>query len=217
MLEKAHTYLPFRENPKYYVFKCYSGSRRIFSELGSRLYENGYCKAPEEVYFLTVPELENLFYRKDIDKKRINNLIQQRKEEWHRNLSIEPPFVVRSDGKPVSYSGEESSASNILEGDPVSRGRVTGIARIIFDPAEGCIFNKGEILVAPFTDPGWTPLFLTAKALVMEAGGVMCHGAVVAREYGIPAVVGVKHATTRIKTGDEITVDGEQGKVIILY
>jgi pyruvate,water dikinase len=109
----------------------------------------------------------------------------------------------------------DAQGKNVLHGVPASSGKMTGKARIITDPADSATFNKGEILVAPFTDPGWTPLFLTASALVMEVGGMMCHGAVVAREYGIPAIVGVKDALKRIHTGDEITVDGDLGRVVL--
>lgn len=215
MLKKAHTYMPLRENPKYYVLKCYSGSRRIFLEIGRRLAEEGYFEIANEVYFLTLPELEALVLEKDSDRNTIKNLVQERKEEWETNLTIDPPFIVRSDGKMFSYSEHEPQDTNILKGTTASRGRVTGKARIILNPTEGCVFNKGEILVVPYTDPGWTPLFLTAKALVMEVGGVASHGAIVAREYGIPAVVGVKDATRIIKNGDKITVDGDQGMIFL--
>ena len=97
---------------------------------------------------------------------------------------------------------------------PASPGTITGRARVILDPT-GAHLEPGEILVAPSTDPGWTPLFLTAGGLVMEMGGAISHGAVVAREYGIPAVVGVTGATERITTGQQITIDGAAGKVII--
>ncbi|MDQ3791441.1 MAG: PEP-utilizing enzyme, partial [Actinomycetota bacterium] len=108
---------------------------------------------------------------------------------------------------PPDYAGA-------LRGSPASPGTVTAKARVIFDPT-GARLEPGEILVAPSTDPGWTPLFLTASGLVMEMGGAMSHGAVVAREYGIPAVVGVPEATERIADGERITVDGAGGTVVI--
>ena len=95
-------------------------------------------------------------------------------------------------------------------------GSASGPAHVALTPEQGSNIGTGYVLVTPSTDPGWTPLFLTAKALVMEVGGVMCHGAVVAREYGIPAIVGVKDAIKRIKTGDKITVDGDAGRVVLL-
>ena len=101
-----------------------------------------------------------------------------------------------------------------MRGSPASPGVVSGIARVILSPA-GARLEPGEILVAPSTDPGWTPLFLTAGGLVMEMGGMMSHGAVVAREYGIPAVVGVAGATEQIRTGQRITVDGAAGTVVV--
>jgi pyruvate,water dikinase len=102
----------------------------------------------------------------------------------------------------------------MLQGTPASPGVVTGGARVIRDP-DGARLKPGEILVAPATDPGWTPLFLTAAGLVMEMGGAMAHGAIVAREYGLPTVVGVAGATERISTGQIITVDGAAGTIII--
>src|SRR5207244_10074390 len=105
------------------------------------------------------------------------------------------------------------SAESTLSGTPASAGVVTAKARVILDPT-GARLEPGEILVAPSTDPGWTPLFLTAAGLVMEMGGAMSHGSVVAREYGIPAVVGVPAATERIHDGQEIVVDGTAGTVV---
>lgn len=139
--------------------------------------------------------------------------VKKRKKEWKQYHSINAPFVVRSDGKTIESSSEPAPDSQILRGTSASFGKATGKARIIMDPDDGCTFNKDEILVAPCTDPGWTPLFLTAKALVMEIGGVISHGAIVAREYGIPAVVGVKNATKYIRTGDVVTVNGNNGSV----
>lgn len=130
------------------------------------------------------------------------------------------PRVLLSDGTEpeavraaVGNSGDGASGNGILAGSPASAGMVTAPARVILDPV-GARLEPGEILVAPSTDPGWTPLFLTAGGLVMEMGGANSHGAVVAREYGIPAVVGVADATARISTGQRITVDGGAGTVV---
>lgn len=205
-LKLARIYMPLREAPKYYVLKCFAANRKIYGELGARFCRRGFLANADDIYFLTIREIEDLARGGAVEAPQISH----RKREWEKNLSLEPPFIVRSDGMPVLW---EEATANTMSGTPVSGGRAQGRARIILDPEDGCSFNKGEILVAPFTDPGWTPLFLTARALVMEVGGVMSHGAVVAREYGIPAVVGVKDATRLIKTGDEIVVDGDTGMV----
>src|SRR5437763_14857248 len=129
------------------------------------------------------------------------------------------PRVLLSDGtEPTAATSSGDAADGVsegvLRGTPASPGTVTAKARVILDPT-GAHLAPGEILVAPSTDPGWTPLFLTAGGLVMEMGGAISHGAVVAREYGIPAVVGVAGATERITTGNRITVDGAAGKITI--
>ena len=122
------------------------------------------------------------------------------------------PRVLLSDGtEPETRLAARADGAG-LAGTPASAGTVSGIARVILDPV-GAHIEPGEILVAPSTDPGWTPLFLTAGGLVMEMGGANSHGAVVAREYGLPAVVGVPDATLRIATGQRITVDGSTGIV----
>ena len=134
------------------------------------------------------------------------------------------PRVLLSDGtEPTAEEAHDATgaaraagvADGALRGTPASPGTVTAEARVILDPT-GARLEPGEILVAPSTDPGWTPLFLTAGGLVMEMGGANSHGAVVAREYGIPAVVGVPDATDRIVTGGRITVDGSAGTVATL-
>ena len=126
------------------------------------------------------------------------------------------PRVLLSDGTEPEAVGSGSAAAEAgaLRGTPASAGTVTAPARVVLDPV-GARLEPGEILVAPSTDPGWTPLFLTAGGLVMEMGGANSHGAVVAREYGIPAVVGVPRATEAITTGAEVTVDGAGGVVTL--
>ena len=126
------------------------------------------------------------------------------------------PTVILSDGtEPEAEARAGAAADGTLVGTAASAGEVTGVARVILDPV-GARLEPGEILVAPSTDPGWTPLFLTAGGLVMEMGGANSHGAVVAREYGIPAVVGVAGATGRITTGQRIRVDGTAGTVAMV-
>src|SRR5260221_4624118 len=142
--------------------------------------------------------------------------IRQRRAEYEQELKRHHiPRVLLSDGtEPTAEPCSTSTADALLRGTPASAGSVTAQARVILDPT-GARLSPGEILVAPSTDPGWTPLFLTAGGLVMEMGGAMSHGAVVAREYGIPAIVGVPEATQRIATGQHITVDGSAGTVTI--
>jgi pyruvate,water dikinase len=123
------------------------------------------------------------------------------------------PRFLLSDGTDVeAVVAGAAAAPGAMVGTPASTGTATGRVRVILDPV-GARLEPGEILVAPSTDPGWTPLFLTAGALVMEMGGVISHGAVVAREYGIPAVVGMPDATSRLRTGQTVTVDGAAGTV----
>jgi len=123
------------------------------------------------------------------------------------------PRVLLSDGtEPEAVATVATPEPGTLVGSPASAGTVSGVARVVLDPV-GARLEPGEILVAPSTDPGWTPLFLTAGGLVMEMGGSNSHGAVVAREYGIPAVVGVPGATRDITSGMRVTVDGAAGVV----
>ncbi|WP_329425347.1 PEP-utilizing enzyme [Streptosporangium sp. NBC_01495] len=141
------------------------------------------------------------------------DLVARRREEAARELRRRHvPRVLLSDGTEPEAVGVRTPVDGALTGTPASAGTVTGVARVILDPV-GAHLEPGEILVCPSTDPGWTPLFLTAGGLVMEMGGANSHGAVVAREYGIPAVVGVSGATEHIVTGQEITVDGASGVV----
>jgi rifampicin phosphotransferase len=151
----------------------------------------------------------------------LRTLVAERREAYQQELKRRHiPRLLLSDGtepEAVAAGTPESQMSvsdGSLAGSPASTGTVTGRARVVLDPV-GAHLEPGEILVAPSTDPGWTPLFLTAGGLVMEMGGSNSHGAVVAREYGIPAVVGVPDATHKIETGQLITVDGAAGLISI--
>ena len=125
------------------------------------------------------------------------------------------PRILLSTGEAFYEAPAEPAAAGDLTGDPVSPGVAEGPVRVVLDP-RGVRLAPGEILVCPGTDPGWTPLFLTAGGLIMEMGGVVTHGAVVAREYGLPAVVGVRQATTRLRDGQRVRVDGSSGRVTVL-
>src|SRR5205085_3178282 len=146
----------------------------------------------------------------------MRDIVRERRMAYEYELQRRRvPRVLLSDGtEPTPAVTDSAESQGMLRGTPASPGSVTGRARVILDPT-GAHLEPGEILVAPSTDPGWTPLFLTAGGLVLEMGGSISHGAVVAREYGIPAVVGVLGATEDIITGQHITVDGSNGTVCV--
>jgi rifampicin phosphotransferase len=163
----------------------------------------------DDVFFLDLGDA-----RRGLAGEDLRPLVTVRREAYQQELKRRHiPRVILSDGtEPEALAAAAAGADGALAGSPASTGTVTGRARVVLDPV-GAHLEPGEILVAPSTDPGWTPLFLTAGGLVMEMGGAGSHGAVVAREYGIPAVVGVPDATNKIETGQLITVDGTAGLV----
>jgi len=205
----VETRLPLREAPKFYALMGLAHIRDLYLEVGRRMVARGLLEKPDDFFFLSIPEIERIA-QNELGKEWIREQIPLRRREFARHMRANPPLVVRSDGKPMV---KPATGGEVLRGMPASSGTARGPARILLDPSDGALLHKGEILVAPFTDPGWTPLFLTAGALVMEIGGIMSHGAVVAREYGIPAVVGVKDATRRLREGELIEVDGGTGEV----
>jgi pyruvate,water dikinase len=182
--------------------------RRALLDVGRILAADGRLDRPEDIFLLTLPEARAALAGRDI-----RPLIRARRaslEAERRRRQI--PRLLLSDG--TELREQLKRGPSVLIGTPASPGIATGPARNILNPA-GAVLRPGEVLVAPSTDPAWTPLFLTASALVMEMGGMMSHGAVVARELGIPAVVGVAVATERIRTGETVTVDGTQGAVYL--
>ena len=152
--------------------------------------------------------------RRGLGGQDLRPAVRARRQAYEQELRRRHvPRVLLSDGtEPEALSLPRVAAEGVLVGTAASAGSVTAGARVVLDPV-GARLEPGEILVAPSTDPGWTPLFLTAGGLVMEMGGANSHGAVVAREYGIPAVVGVPDATAHLRTGQNITVDGSAGTV----
>jgi pyruvate,water dikinase len=201
-----------RESPKFYAIKALTACRRLLLTAGADLAAAGRLERAEDIFFLTFAEA-----RRTVAGEDNRELIKSRKIERERELARRRlPRVLLSDG--TSYYGDAARPATgdgaALTGSPASPGVYTGTARVVLEPS-GARLEPGEVLVAPFTDPGWTPLFMTAGALVMEMGGMMSHGSIVAREYGIPAVVGVPAATTEIKTGQRVTVDGGKGVVLV--
>ncbi len=171
----------------------------------------GWLEQAGDIFFLTLPEA-----RAALTGENMRQLVRERRASYDHELQRRHiPRVLLSDGtEPTVASQAGEFPAGTLKGSPASPGTVTAQARVVLDPT-GARLEPGEVLVAPSTDPGWTPLFLTAGGLVMEMGGPMSHGAVVAREYGIPAVVGVHGATEHIATGQRITVDGSSGVIKI--
>lgn len=212
-LRRTRMFAGLRELPKYYLVEALGAVRGQLTAVGEELAAAGRIDAADDVFFLDLAEV-----RHGLDGAPLQAVVEQRRDAYAAELGRRHiPRVLLSDGtEPEALqnaaAGADAGAAGILSGTPASAGTVTARARVILDP-QGAHLEPGEILVAPSTDPGWTPLFLTAGGLVMEMGGPNSHGAVVAREYGIPAVVGVPDATTRISTGHSITVDGAAGTV----
>ncbi|MEV0307139.1 PEP/pyruvate-binding domain-containing protein [Nonomuraea fuscirosea] len=209
-LGRTRRYAGLRELPKFYLVKTLAAIRRSLLVVGEHLVARGVLDAAGDVFFLDLRETRAALS----SSADLRELVARRRETYERERRRRHvPRVLLSDGtEPESLA--QPAADGALTGTPASAGTVTGVARVVLDPI-GAHLEPGEILVCPSTDPGWTPLFLTAGGLVMEMGGAMSHGSVVAREYGIPAVVGVADATHRITSGQEITVDGAAGTVTL--
>ncbi|MEU9836649.1 PEP/pyruvate-binding domain-containing protein [Streptosporangium sp. NPDC048047] len=205
-----------RELPKHHLVSVLAAMRAELAAVGADLADRGLLSRPDDVFLLTFPEVRAALTAPPRHPGTPAGVVAERRQEAARELLRRHlPRVLLSDGtEPEAVRQPGAPADGSLTGTPASAGTVTGVARVVLDPV-GAHLAPGEILVCPSTDPGWTPLFLTAGGLVMEMGGANSHGAVVAREYGIPAVVGVAHATERVSTGLRITVDGTSGTITV--
>jgi pyruvate,water dikinase len=203
--------LPAREHPKFMMMHFFYAAKRALLVEADRLVSQGRIDDRRDIFWLGLRELDQAVARGD-DLKEV---IERRKADYVRYRELAPPRMLTGDGEilKVPYAAKDLPAGALV-GVGVSTGVVEGRAKVIFDPTSANL-EKGEILVAPYTDPGWTTLFINAAGLVTEIGGLLTHGTVVAREYGIPAVVGCETATTQIQTGDWIQVDGSNGFVIV--
>src|SRR5829696_5122250 len=209
LLGRARELSGLREMPKFCIILLMARARELLWTVGEDLAEAGRLQDAGDIFFLSVPEAWAGLAGENLRPVVRNRYAVYEQELGRRHV----PRLLLSDGtEPTAEIRDATGAEGVLRGTPASGGVVTQKARVILDPGEASL-EPGEILVAPSTDPGWTPLFLTAGGLVMEMGGPMSHGAIVAREYGIPAVVGVPDATERIETGARITVDGSAGEV----
>ncbi|MBT1684914.1 phosphoenolpyruvate synthase [Dawidia soli] len=212
MIGLIRNFAGYREYPKYDIVSRYWVYKQALLKEAGELVRAKVIHETEDIFYLTFEELHEAVRTHTLDYQ----VISKRKDEYRVYEKLTPPRVITSDGEIVTgaYKRENLPADAIV-GLPVSSGVIEGRARVILK-MEDADLEEGDILVTSFTDPSWTPLFLSIKGLITEAGGLMTHGAVIAREYGLPAVVGVEHATTLIKDGQRIRVNGTDGYVEIL-
>ncbi|CAN5855663.1 hypothetical protein BH23ACT5_BH23ACT5_00480 [soil metagenome] len=212
MIDRVRTFARYREHPKYGMVCRYFVYKRALLEEAERLVQAQVLREKEDIFYLRFEELQEVVRTSKAD----GQLIQQRKEAFRSYQALTPPRVLTSDGEAVAgaYRRDDVPAGALV-GLPVAVGTIEGRARVILDMAAADL-EPGAILVAPYTDPSWTPLFVAIAGLVTEVGGLMTHGAVIAREYGLPAVVGVEHATRLIRDGQQIRVNGSEGYVEVL-
>jgi rifampicin phosphotransferase len=212
MIDRVRTFAGYREYPKYGMIKRYFVYKQALLAEAERLVQAHVLREKEDLFYLRFQELQDVVRTKQVDAR----LIDERKDAFRSYQALQPPRVLTSEGEAVAgaYRRDDLPAGALV-GLPVSAGAVEGRARVILDIADADL-EEGDILVTAFTDPSWTPLFVAIKGLVTEVGGLMTHGAVIAREYGLPAVVGVEHATRLIRDGQRIRVHGTEGYVEIL-
>ncbi|MBV6715589.1 phosphoenolpyruvate synthase [Paenibacillus chitinolyticus] len=212
MIDLIRNFIGYREYPKYGYISRYFVYRQALLKEAERLVQAGVIQDKEDIYYLTFEELHEVVRTNQLDYP----IIGKRKDEYKFYEKLTPPRVITSDGEIIAGEYErENLPADAIAGLPVSSGVIEGRARVILN-MENADLEDGDILVTSFTDPGWTPLFVSIKGLVTEVGGLMTHGAVIAREYGLPAVVGVENATGLIKDGQRIRVNGTEGYIEIL-
>lgn len=202
-----------REHPKFALIQTFGLLRAALAEAAAPLVAAGRLEAAGDVWLLRLDEVKRALSDAAYDPRPV---VAARRVEMARFAAVRPPRLITGDGEIPEVSVATAGApAGALVGTAASGGIVEGVARVVTDPSRE-VLHKGEILVAPFTDPGWTPLFINAAGLVMEVGGLMTHGSVVAREYGIPAVVGVPDALARLSTGMRLRLNGDRGWVEVV-
>jgi pyruvate,water dikinase len=220
----THRFYYIREEVMYYLYMAWPALRPLALELGQRLTDAGTLSEPDHVFYLVTDELKKAIDARK-DGKAIpeyKQLAAERFELREARKRLHPPGTVPFDAsEDPSVKFKETQVindpnSDTMRGVPVSPGSVTAPASLIKSPAEFDKMRPGSILVCPMTNPAWTPLFAHASGLVTDMGGILGHGSIVAREYGIPAVVGTGTSTQRIKHGQRIAVDGDEGSVKLL-
>jgi pyruvate,water dikinase len=212
MIDRVRTFIGYREYPKYGMVSRYFLYKQALLEEAGRLVRAQVLREREDIFYLTFQELHDVVRTNRVDDR----LVDRRRDEFRSYQTLTPPRVLTSDGEAVAgtYRRDDLPAGALI-GLPVSAGTVEGRARVILDLAEANL-EPGDILVTAYTDPSWTPAFVAIEGLVTEVGGLMTHGAVIAREYGLPAVVGVEQATRLIRDGQRIRVHGTDGYVEIV-
>lgn len=212
MIDLIRNFIGYREYPKYGMISRYFVYKQALLKEAEQLVQTGVIHEKEDIYYLTFEELHEVVRTNKLD----DQIIRKRKDDYKLYERLTPPRVITSDGEIiVGEYKRENLPANAIVGLPVSSGVIEGRARVILN-LEDADLEEGDILVTSFTDPSWTPLFVSIKGLVTEVGGLMTHGAVIAREYGLPAVVGVENATNLIKDGQRIRVNGTEGYIEIL-
>lgn len=215
LADRARKLMGMRESPKFFAVRMMWAIHRELIKTGQEFVEAGELDHADDLFYLTFPEIRSFAARRNGDWRELINVRRALYKKELRRHQI--PRLIMSDGR-AFYEGMNTPPgqdNTSLTGSPVSPGIIEGLVRVILNPSTAGLI-PGEIMVCPGTDPSWTPLFMAASGLVMEVGGMMTHGAVVAREYGIPAVVGVTNATIRLTTGQRIRLNGSNGEITLL-
>jgi len=212
MLSWHQRYFIIRENMRYHADIHLEQFRRLYLEIGRRVQSRGVLEKPEDIVFLGKEEIEEGWEK----GSGISQTVETRRREYEQSRYLRTPEVIR-EGEDFAASFCSSDEEGfVLSGESASPGRVTGLARVIRQPEDLLAFQEGDILVAQYTDPSWAPVLSLVSGLVLEVGGLLSHGAIVAREYGIPALIQVDGAVDRMRTGDRLELDTERGCVQVL-
>ena len=215
LLQRHHELGGLRERPKFDMVRAMALGRRMLQRCGETLLADGLLDSADGVFFLDGDDVRAALQGQ---RRDLATLATARRRAFQRELARKlVPRVLTSEGETVyaSTAPPGDATADVMVGTSLSPGVHEGTVRVLDSPV-GAGLQPGEVLVAASTDPGWTPLFLLAGALVMEVGGVVSHGALVAREYGVPAVAGITDAMTRLRTGQRVRVDGTNGSVTLL-
>ena len=214
LLKTTQKNVRMRDNNRSYLTKFLYPMRTIVAELGRRWFDKGWLSAPEDIFFLTVADIDEIITLGNplVLGKNLQTIVSDRRAAFDFWYTIEAPDAMGSDGAPIMVQPVDGT---FLQGIPASSGRVRGTARIIRSIAETARLASGDILVTQATDPGWTPVFPLVSGIVLEIGGQLSHGAIIAREYAIPAVINTQGALQSIRDGQTIVVDGTLGRVYL--